>query len=682
MRNRGGGRYTGRMPLPPPDPSAAGRSINPARVMLNSPLAAATRARVYHQRTRPRPPERGLRVLGIVGALLVHMIFLFGFVLGPAFEPTLPPPPKELMLQIRLIEPPPPPPPPPIRGTPPKERGPRHQGRRSPPVVVSERSANTEAVAVTQPRPKPRPAPPKSAPPVVAAAPKAAAVKPRPAAAPPAPASLKQPAPPPAPKPKPPAGEPPALALPTPKLLPPVPPKLQPEPVRPPQAEGNRPLLPPTSLTLPKLPAPVPTPVALPSMALHIDVPKVTAPVSVAPATAQPPAAPEVPKLQPMPLPAQPSPSVNLKPVAITPVLITPQVQPQPQAPAIAVAATELQAAPPSTAAPAPTPMPLAQVELAPVASKPAVQPVKLPSALSVPTTVASVVPANPTTASEPTTLPKSASVEPASAPKPAPQPGELSGPPDVSRAPDATPQGSDNAIVGKPEGVVSATPAPDTGNATRVPPVTGTGKADGSHGKLQGAGKPGGDQPGAGQGVKHGDLGDYVQLKPQGDTEIMRHGAPNIGYKPTRFDKDWTPEGESSVDTALRHAVEKTTMSHTFHLPRGVRVECAVKPLLPIALFACHNPDPPPEPVAAKVYDPLHLAPASPLAPPVAAASSAAAPAPMIKVDNSAECAAARLAGGPPPPGCEADDVLPSRPIRAPASSSSSWAPASDQFH
>jgi hypothetical protein len=169
------------------------------------------------------------------------------------------------------------------------------------------------------------------------------------------------------------------------------------------------------------------------------------------------------------------------------------------------------------------------------------------------------------------------------------------------------------------------------------------------------------------------------VQLKPRGDTEIMRHGAPNIGYQPTRFEQDWAPEGESSIDTALRHAVEKTTVRHTFHLPRGVRIECAVMPLLPMALFGCRNPDPPPKPVDASVYDRLHLAPANPLAPP-APASSRVAAAPMIKLDNGAECAVARVAGSPPPPGCEGI-VLPVKPA-GPASSSSSWVPASDQFH
>ena len=95
--------YTDRMPLPPPDPATAGRAANPTRILLDSPLAAATRGRVYHRRARSQPEGRGRRVLAMAGALQVHLFFLFGFVLGPAVEPTLPPPPPELALQIRLV---------------------------------------------------------------------------------------------------------------------------------------------------------------------------------------------------------------------------------------------------------------------------------------------------------------------------------------------------------------------------------------------------------------------------------------------------------------------------------------------------------------------------------------------------------------------------------------------------
>src|ERR1700735_2401987 len=117
MRNRGGGRYTGRMPLPPPDqPDTSRPASHPSRAILNSPLAAATRASVYRRRNRERPRERGMRVIAAVGALLVHLLFLFASVLGPAYEVKPPPESKEQFLQVRLIEAPEPPPPPPVLG--------------------------------------------------------------------------------------------------------------------------------------------------------------------------------------------------------------------------------------------------------------------------------------------------------------------------------------------------------------------------------------------------------------------------------------------------------------------------------------------------------------------------------------------------------------------------------------
>jgi hypothetical protein len=484
--------------------------------------------------------------------------------------------------------------------------------------------------------------------------------------------SLPAPAPLPLPKPVLPAGEPPALAvqLPTPVL--PAPPTFQPEPVRPPQAEGNRPILSPTSLALPKVSTPAP--LNLPAMAMHVDLPKTVAPVSVTPAP-QPPAAPEVPRLQPLPLPAQPAPIVMQQPAALAPVVIAPEALPQPQAPAVTVGATELQAAP----------VPPAKIDLNQAARAPITQPSALRPSISAPTTIANLAAPAPTPSTA--SAPKPAST-PASAEATAPARNHAAASAadaanDVSRAPDAIPQGSDTATVGEPAGVASASSSTASASTGTPPASTGAGKSTGKQGKLQGAGRPGGDQPGAGQGEQHGAVGDYVQLKPHGDTEIMRHGAPNIGYQATRFDQDWTPEGESSVDTALRRAVEKTTVKHTFHLPRGVRVECAIKPLLPIALFGCSNPDPPAAPVSAKLYDRLNLAPAQPLAPPAPAASSPASPTPtpMVKFDNDAECAAARVAGGPMPPGCESG-LPPARPVHAPASSSSSWVPASDQFH
>jgi type IV secretory pathway VirB10-like protein len=141
------------MPLPPSDQPTSGRPANPARVLMESPRAATAAAIVYRRRNRERPRERGLRVLAIVGSLLVHLVFLFGFVLGPAYQVVPRPAPKEQFVQVRLIETPQPPPPPPPRGTPPKELGPRHQGHAGQPVSNSERATSMSTPSVAPPSP-------------------------------------------------------------------------------------------------------------------------------------------------------------------------------------------------------------------------------------------------------------------------------------------------------------------------------------------------------------------------------------------------------------------------------------------------------------------------------------------------------------------------------------------------
>ena len=641
--------------------------------MLNSPLAAATRARVYHQRTRQRPRDSGWRALAAVGALVVHLLFLFAFVLGPAYKLKLLPELPLQFLQVRLIEPPaPPPPPPPMRGTPPRERGPRHQGRNSRPTHGSERSAYTQATL--------------AAPPAIAKVAKPRAMAPEPVAAPPPPVSLPQPAPTPELQPIPRVGEPPSVTLPTLALQPPVPPKFQPESVRKPQLEGNQPLPPPASLALPEVPLPSSPPISVSSIALNAEVPQSSLPASVTPARAQQPAAPPVPELQPIPLPVQPALNVNLPPQLSVPAPFVPNEKPQLQAPAIDVAETELEAVPltPVTPAQAVPAAPTVKIDAADAAPKTAAQTSIERPQLSAPPAVSTAAAAAAATASKPAPAPSPDTTGQPAAQPTSPSPADVDRGHDVSSAPNATPQGSDTATPGEPDG---ATAAPKTAGSdtAAAPPAAGKGSDKGSSGRQQGIGQPGGNRPGAEQGsvdagAQQGQPGSYVQLKPRGDTEIMSHGSPNIGYRATRFEQDWAPEGESSIDTALRRAVEKTTVKHTFHLPRGVRVECAVMPLLPMSLFGCRNPDPPAKPVDAKLYERMHLAPANPLAPPAPAVSSAA-PAPLVKFDHGAECAAARVAGGPPPPGCAAIE-LPVRRAATPASSASSWVPASDQFH
>jgi hypothetical protein len=427
-----------------------------------------------------------------------------------------------------------------------------------------------------------------------------------------------------------------------------------------------------------------------PSIALRVEPPRMDTAASVSALRAQVPAAPPVPDLQPVPLPAQLAPTVELQAPLSVPAPVAARDVPRVQAPALKVAEAQLQA------------VPVPAVDAVRVSARPAAVKITVPDATVEQRTpaITQVVapPAAPPAAAVPAPPPPTPLPPPAAAPTPVPatapathETAQVERPtsapaatePDVSTAPDATPQGRDDAVLGSPAATATSTPsaAPSAASARAAgaPSNEATGDHEQGLGKL--AGQTGGKQPGAAQGERSGAPGDYIQLKPRGDTEVMHRSTPNIGYKPTRFEGEWTPYGESSIDTALRRAVEKTTVEHTFHLPRGIRVKCAVKPLLPIALFGCANPDPPPAPVASKVYDRLHLAPANPVAAPTPVADTTPAPAPTLKLDNAAECATARLSGGPPPPDC-ADTTSPVAPVHTPASTSSSWVPASDQFH
>jgi len=660
------------MPMPPAEKPSGSRVVT----LLPSPREAAQRALVYRRRRAERPRERGLRIAAFVGTLLVHLLVLVGAILGPAYELVEPPPQNAEPLQVRLItHAPEPPPPPPVRGLPPRKPGPTHRGSAVPnaPRRV-ERSAAAPAVAALQPVPVPAPQPP-----VITVTAEPATIKLAPVAAPRPPASLPRPKPSPELKPVPLAGEPPQVALDTPPVPKPVPPKFQPEPMRKPQPEGNQPLQTPPSLTLPELPAQAPPAVSAPSIALDATPPKpAVTPSTMALAQPESPASPPTQELEAVPLPAQPAPQVNLQPQLSAPAPSVPRERTQVQAPTIRLAEPEL--APVSAAEQAPS----VQVERpaapsldtrtiqAPRPSLPAIARPQL-SVASEPSSsrgeeAAKAPAANSEAQASSVAAPENAAAE--SSAKGAQE----------SSAPQTTPQGSETATPGQPEGTANAAPSANANANGQATPSPAHGRGSEGEGKL-------GEhaQAGAAEGAEKGRFGSYIQLQPHGDTQIMEHRAPNIGYRPTRFEQDWTPEGESSIDTALRRAVEKTTIKHTFHLPRGVRVECKLLPLMPVALFGCDNPDPPPRPVADKVYERMHLAPANPLLPladATGAPASAATAAVPIKLDDSAECAAARVAGGPLPPGCATEAAAPVRPaLAAPARSSSSWVPASDQF-
>lgn len=670
------------MPLPPTDPS-----VHRTVVLLESPREAAARARVYRRGTRERPRDRGLRVVALFGSLLLHLAVLVVAVLGPAYVPEPAPEHPQEALQVRFIEKKKdePPPPPPVRGTPPKQRGPVHRGSAAQVAVRRPRTPASAAALPAVPAAEPIPVPTLQ-PPVIDIAKRPTTPVPQKAvAAPPPPLSLPTPAPTPDLQPVPLAGEPPAIALDTPPLPKPVPPKFQPEPPRKPQAEGSRPIPPPASLAMPELPAQAPPTIAPPTVALDARVPASTAPASVVVARAEAVAAPPVPELQPVPLPAQVAPTVNLQPQLSPPTPMTAVERPQVQVQAVAVqvAEPELEAVPVAPLAPTLIEQPKAPAPEAPRIEAPAprvvmavARPQLTPAAAETSPAQPAPTPASASEAAPSTPAQSSSAASPATAAEVADSAATAPGERDVSTAPDATAQGSDTAVPGSPAGTEQATLQIGKDGSVALPaPGQGAGKANGDErsGTDAGNGRTGENDAGK--------LGEYVQLKPHGDVQILEHRAPNIGYKPTRFEQDWAPEGESSIDTALRHAVEKTTVKHTFHMPRGVRIECVAMPLLPMALFGCYNPDPPAKPLDPEIYQRLNLPSASLAPPPPAAAASVPPPAAPILLDNTVQCANARVAGGPLPPGCGADGTAaPITPV-APARSSSSWVPASDQF-
>lgn len=135
------------------------------------------------------------------------------------------------------------------------------------------------------------------------------------------------------------------------------------------------------------------------------------------------------------------------------------------------------------------------------------------------------------------------------------------------------------------------------------------------------------------------------------GDKRVLRHDAGDkYRGKDTRFAPYFPPPGESSVDTALRKVIEKTTKTATVHLPKGVRVHCST--VLFILPAGCGG-DPPAPPPPNDGDERLSMAPA-PLA------KSPHAPKPP-SVDK---CIAIYRAGKPLPYGCPVD--TPSRAVDA----------------
>lgn len=647
-----------------------------------SPREAAMRALVYRRLLREKPRESVRRIVGWVGTILIHLVFLFGMILGPAYD-VLPPPPEPdnpAALQVRLLDKPPPPLPP-VRGTP--STAPvatvKHTTLWDTKASRAARGSHAAAVAAAKAPARPAVAVPAAQPPKVKSAPKpvapppsVAAVAERPVVQPKAPPPQrdleKVPLPTPAP---------PDLAVDTPKPQV-VPPAFQPEPVRRPQEEGSEAMPPPASLSLP------PTPAA--QMTVTPTPPTITAEHTTPVPT------------QAMTLATVPRPEVEESSAPPTPQDVPlPQVAPEPAAPTPDLTVDTR---------PVPPKVSIQVVAAPPVEAEAELEAVPLPDATAKPSVSAPV-----------------AAVDRPSVQAPAVAPGEIQRPvAGIETAPSAPGQAPGDTAASESTAQVAATQGKQ-GEDHVAETVKGqsAGKATPGDADVSGSNTPGADKesgkPGAvkgvdegerltgangtsnrsdgvvgGQGDKTGQVGAYTELKPRGNVTVQNGPHFHVDYKPTRFDGAWTPKGESSVDTALRHGVEATTTHATVSLPRGIRLNCTAGPgtageknasatMNAISIFSigCSGGDGPPKPAnpdaTAKNQT---MAPAKPLAenlPPANSATVAAAP---VALDNTAYCTAARIAGGPLPPGCETSIKI---NVPAPNAASGSWVPASDQF-
>jgi len=134
-----------------------------------------------------------------------------------------------------------------------------------------------------------------------------------------------------------------------------------------------------------------------------------------------------------------------------------------------------------------------------------------------------------------------------------------------------------------------------------------------------------------------------YVQGMPKGDTQIMQN-TDVVKYQGTRFNGDWG--GGNVVDRALQKAVDKTTVTHTFNLPKGVHIHCGIS--LAMLAGGCGG-DPPAQPSTKDGDERLNMAPSQSLAP------DAQAP----KPPSVEACIAMYRAGQPLAHGCPVDTPL-----------------------
>ncbi len=144
----------------------------------------------------------------------------------------------------------------------------------------------------------------------------------------------------------------------------------------------------------------------------------------------------------------------------------------------------------------------------------------------------------------------------------------------------------------------------------------------------------------------------DYIQRQPQGNSDVMERNTSSIHYTSTRFNKYWTPLGETALQTAFRHLVEDLTYTKTIHMTRGARIKCAFSPLMLMSFFSCGSGNPPSPPPPTDGDRRLDMAPAAPLVKGLGPKPAASAPSPPLPTRDTTSCVTARIAGSPPRPG------------------------------
>jgi hypothetical protein len=340
------------------------------------------------------------------------------------------------------------------------------------------------------------------------------------------------------------------------------------------------------------------------------------------PASSQPVERPQAvapsPELAAVPLPAPALPQVTLE--------ATPSTQPEPPvvppvAPAVRAPAAELAEVP---AAPQPSSVPDVDV------------PSSLPEVADIAVSSPAPLPEVATTATEPATQAATPEAAATAAAQEAPSPADAPAQTSWTKPGDQFSPAPEHSAQGKP----NPQERYDRNGRPAAPPQAAGTRGEG--GETGNGSKP----------------GEYVQLYPRGNSDVMERRSSRVDYQPTLFEQYWAPQNESVLDTGLRHFVEKFTYKHTFDLGRGVHVNCVIGPM---ALFFGCGGDGPPAP-SAKSDDPrLNMAPSNPLVPDLDTPATAPVTPPQSS-RTDVQCQMARVTGGPPPPGCPGAPVQPSK--------------------